>query len=324
MFNRRTVIMTAILAVLVALILSRPAPKPEAAPVTVEKPARVAAAAQEVQKKSIAQKPAPEEEPVLDENQREQECWNKLEREYPETSGFMSYARRDLDGVVGQWYFDSSVPPKITENSPKSERFLYALARAGFLFGGPEFERNEQEAYSILFDLAFEDRDNAAPLLYLAALEKRKPETDQAFYESFLKSALERSSFNTYKKDIYRAVMKHVHTPNDFLAAQASLAAGPEPEVTIFKKVITDAKYAPLAIKMMTDGLQAKKKVMEGVDYIGWEYTIGRHILKQLGLADNFPTVDEVRAAEPFRMRCHPRILDDYIAEIKTATGSGN
>lgn len=259
--------------------------------------------------KSVATQP-------VNENDEQSKCWKAIEDANPPTSGYINVARKDLEGVVGDWYFDDTVKPDFTRNPPKtSEKFLWALARAGFLHGNQNFERDEDEAYVLLLEAAEEDPQNAAPLMYLAALEERNNNPYRA--SMYLDEAMQRSHFNSYRKDIHRAMMKGVRSPNDLLAAQQALSTAPAPEVTVFKKVLQYQNYAGLAVNMMRDALDPENNII-GLEFDHWETIIGWHILDKMGLSAGVPKYDQLFNSKKNQLRkCHPGVLNDYVTEIQ-------
>jgi hypothetical protein len=279
-------------------------------PLVVRKPA--AASAQPApDETSTVQSPPPKPE-------TEQECWDRVINKLPETPGFLGYVIDDLDDAAGTWVYDDRAPLELKPGASKSARFYYALARAGFLLAGErEFERNDDEAYDVLMKLAIDDGDNSAPLLFLAALQKRKPEPNLELIETYLKLARDRSHFDTYKKDVDKAVMKHVRTPEDYVAASSLLATAPEPEVAVFKNLLKDKEFAPIAKQMMADGLKVKKPVY-GVNFVHWEYLVGEKILANMGVVEPYPSAEDL-FARAVPQKCYTGMAEDQVAALREA-----
>lgn len=238
--------------------------------------------------KSLATQAQPQEttksKAELDELETPKQCYSKVDAQVASNHSYIDYNRENLNQVVGEWFYERN--PREIDSNPsgsKQDKFFRALAKANLL-GGITVEQNDSEALALLKEVAKEDPQNSAPLIYASIIQHRRG--NKTASEKLLALAEKTSRYDNYFKDFTRALYARVEEPADLIKAINVYSTLPFPETLAIGKAIQHSEN--LNKQMASEALKHESNPYE----LNWsllDYVVARSNLKKMGKAADFP-----------------------------------
>lgn len=257
-------------------------------------------------------------------------CMDKL---FSETDPklFLKRIQSKTRPLVGDWFYDKTVPMQPATQPSAMDFFNRGLAHARLLAGRENNKQSDELAIQLLMEAHQMDPDNSAPLLYAALIEDRLGRSEQA--RELLSAALQQSKrYSTYFGDVMKVAYQNVDSPTDFMATLWMQQNAPVADIGPLSKYLKAHKAYEFGEQMIQDTLDPQKN-LDLVEYSVLEYALGYGLLKAAGKDKDLLPYNEMFAEknrqdfiygsgvfEKLEKNCDMTVLDEIVDVVRSHT----
>lgn len=230
------------------------------------------------------------EEPPIPKETPPFSCLSYLHDQIEDYDLFLKRLERELNPLVGSWYFYHDEDLSKVEETSASGLFLLGLAEAGLLDGSPAPPDNPR-AIENLKRAHKLDPKNSAPLIFLAYLADQRD--DPATAEKYRAQIASTSRFDSYILSIANALYNTIESPSDYMNVTQVWSATSIPNYTVLGKYLKEHQLPAVADQMIA------AQDLDGepdLDYFFIEGAVGVATIKSLQpeRAPSLPNLKEV------------------------------